>query len=189
MSNKHPNYDIVMMDDDLKSTHLAVSKTKMPPIAFNGMIDYIEQSLAFHKLKLAGVPQIASLFYYNPNMPFSTRNFVVSNLYYIRKDNKLRFDENLDVKSDYDYTLQNISEYGGALRCNCIMAKFEHWSNQGGLTGIRTKEKMMKAIEYLQKKWGNDIVVRNPKQGKEETEILLKVKRRPIAREISQVAN
>lgn len=158
---KRNGQNCLMMDDDLRSIKFAESKTEEKPITFAEMLNYMLYYLFFDPkylhLQVAGIPQIAKLFYFNPRHDFSTNLFVVSNIYIIKRTCDLFFDEKLQTKSDYDFSLQNISKYGGILRCNRILAEFQHWTNKGGLTGIRNQEIAKESVDYLKKKWGTAI--------------------------------
>jgi hypothetical protein len=182
----HPGKDIIMMDDDLKdkppisivteeTIHLNKdsNKRKTEPITFAVMVDYMKSSLdKFPKLKAVGVPQIPKLFFIS-KQEYSTNLFVVANIYLIKHDIEVNFDRNLKNKVDYDFTLSNIQKYGGMLRCNRILATYQHWNNRGGLFDIRNNEVSRQSITYLKQKWGDNIIRDNTKR---PNEILLRVK-------------
>ena len=72
--------------------------------------------------------------------------------------NKLRFDESLPLKDDYDFCLQNFNEYRKILRFNyACMVKKDH-GNLGGCADYRTMSREMDQLLLLQKKWGKKIV-------------------------------
>lgn len=164
----------IMMDDDLVSIRIADSKTVAMPVTFKAMLSYLYDSLfnQFIGYKVVGIPQIAKLFYFNPRQEYSIHNFVVSNIYLIKKECNIWFDERFKTKSDYDFTLQNIVRYGGILRCNRILAEFKHWTNKGGLTGIRNTSIDSESVRLLKEKWGSDIIRDNPRR---KGEILIKI--------------
>lgn len=164
----------IIMDDDLVSIKFAENKTTARPISFNDMISYLYDSLfnQFVGYKAVGIPQIAKLFYFNPRQEYSIHNFVVSNIYLIKKECNIWFDERFKTKSDYDFSLQNIIKYGGILRCNRVLAEFKHWSNKGGLTGIRNPSIDLESIKLLKEKWSGDVIRDNPRR---KGEILIKI--------------
>ena len=94
--------------------------------------------------------------------------FIIGDFMMIRP-NDLRFDENLKLKEDYDYTLQHITQVGGTLRFDNILPTFGHRTNIGGAVEYRTDFVEQSTIEYLRKKWGRFIKM-NPKR---DNEILL----------------
>ena len=61
----------------------------------------------------------------------------------------LRFNENLSLKEDYDYTVQHIKEYGGVVRCFQILAQWKHYTNEGGAVAYRTDEEDKRNIILL----------------------------------------
>tara|TARA_R110000737_G_C14423659_1_gene458274 strand:- start:27 stop:770 length:744 start_codon:yes stop_codon:yes gene_type:complete len=94
--------------------------------------------------------------------------FIVGD-FIIIKPNFLRFDNNLRLKEDYDYTLQHIKELGGCIRYGKYLNSFKHYSNKGGAVDYRNSELEQKTIKYLISKWGNCIKLNQ----KRENEILL----------------
>lgn len=99
--------------------------------------------------KLAGVAPTPNPFYYHKHR--STNLFIIGDFMMV-KPTHLRFDENLKLKEDYDYTVQHIKEYGGVYRFNDIFMTFSHYTNAGGVVGYRNEEKEKEAIDYLMKK-------------------------------------
>jgi len=72
------------------------------------------------------------------------------------KPNPLRFDEQLTLKEDYDYTLQHIKHIG-TIRYQKYLFTFEHYSNKGGAVEIRNSNEEQRNIKILFAKWGNKI--------------------------------
>jgi len=167
----HKGEWLVMMDDDLKKIDFVESKTKTSEITLPNALEFMVKSLKATKfLKFAGISPIAKIFYYNK--PESFTNFIPGNISIIHPDNEIRYDENLRTKEDYDFTLQHIKKYGGALRCNRILATFQHYTNAGGFTDIRSLEIENESILYLMKKWGTAIRLNKKRAG----EILMNVR-------------
>jgi len=162
---------LAMMDDDLKKIEYVESKTKTSRITLPNALDFMVKSLKATKfLRFAGISPIAKIFYYNK--PESFTNFIPGNISIIHPDNELRYDENLRTKEDYDFTLQHIKKYGGALRCNKILATFQHYTNAGGFTNIRNLDIENESISYLMKKWETAIRLNKKRAG----EILMNVR-------------
>lgn len=162
----------IMVEDDLKSLSLAFSKKKKMPIDLVSAIELLVFALKeYPEYYLAGVAPTPNLFYFNPEKIISTRNFIVGSLIAIKKTD-LFFDSSLTLKEDYDYTLQHIKKYGGVVRCNNIIAHFEHYANKGGVVGYRNSEREQENINKLKTKWGSN-VKDNPRR---PNEILLKVR-------------
>jgi len=70
----------------------------------------------------------------------------------------LTFDEGLKLKEDYDYTMQHIKEYGGALRFNFVTVKAGHYSNKGGCVDYRTEQLESDACEVLLNRYPGKII-------------------------------
>lgn len=79
---------------------------------------------------------------------YSTTNFIVGDVMVIRPC-ELRFNEKLRLKEDYEYTIQHIKKYGGAVRVCQFMTKFKHHSKIGGCTGYRSGELEKESIQIL----------------------------------------
>lgn len=163
-SNQH---DCIMVEDDLVNIQLCSSKNYHD----NKSIDFQEAIRimydAFTEIPycyLCGVAPTNNAFYYNPQRPISINKFVIGSLIIIRYNTPLRFDTNLSLKEDYDYTLQHITHHGGAIRCDNILATFNHYSNKGGAVDYRTPELETKTINHLKHKWGSNIIKDNPRR-------------------------
>lgn len=117
--------------------------------------------------KLVGAsPTDNSFFYLGYD---SVNRFVLGDFILIRP-NELRFDTNLKLKEDYDYTLQHVkSRSYGTYRCDRILPSFSHRTNKGGAVDFRNSDREKEAIDYLKNKWG-DAIKQNVKR---ENEILL----------------
>merc|ERR1712039_855223 len=67
----------------------------------------------------------------------------------------VRFDENMTLKEDYDFTCSHIKAHGSVLRCQRMTLSVKHYSNAGGAVDERDgkgeKERMNIAI--LNEKW------------------------------------
>jgi hypothetical protein len=127
----------------------------------NIIIDFIESKYYF-----AGFPPTANPFFALKVKDYN--KFIVGD-FIIIKPNNLRFDTNLRLKEDYDYTLQHIKEMGGCIRYGKYLNSFKHYSNKGGAVDYRSSSLEQETIKYLINKWGTCIRL-NPKR---ENEILL----------------
>lgn len=134
------------------------------------MIDTLSNELR-GKFKLGGVAPTANPFFYNPKEPISFTKFCIGSFLVIDTESDLRFDSNLSLKEDYDFTLQHIQKYGGVARFNYVLANYQHYSNKGGVVGFRTTETEQHNIRYLKDKWKN-LIKDNPRR---PNEILLNV--------------
>lgn len=118
--------------------------------------------------RLVGVAPTNSLTFYNHLRPVSLAGFVLGDCMWIEPTH-LRFDPNLLLKEDYDYTAQHLTYYGVAARVNRWLLEFAHRSNVGGAVARRTSALEQQSITYLQDKWGENIMRRNPRKPNEIT--------------------
>lgn len=103
-------------------------------------------------------------YYYDPNKRFQfLKAFDSSMMGYIFED-KIKIDESIKVKNEYDLQLQNLFHYGKVLVDNRYrQIKFQMNKLKGGMSAGRNSEMIQTAKELLQNKWGN--VIRFNKSG------------------------
>lgn len=111
--------------------------------------------------KAFGLSLAADKKFYREYSPFSTQSIIGSNVIGIIK-NPIRFDEEMIVKEDYDYSLQQLAKYRRAIRFNKFGVMVEHLFNAGGCVGYRTNDVELKAAERLLQKWGPSVIKRVP---------------------------
>eukprot|EP00434_Breviolum_minutum_P008986 symbB.v1.2.007916.t2/scaffold494.1/size196131/10 len=80
-------------------------------------------------------------------------NFVLGDFFVVDVDSKVRFDESITLKEDYDFTCSHIKEYGAALRCNRMTLRVKHYKNSGGACTNRNTAEEQKNIAILKRKW------------------------------------
>lgn len=161
----------VQLSDDLKSIKKAHSKTQTEPLSFPKAVSEMLHAASVFRSKLVGVAPTANAFYYNPEKPFKLKAFIVGDLH-LAMPCDIRFDTNLLLKEDYDFTLKHIKTFGRAVRVDNILAEFAHRTNAGGAVSYRTALLEQTCIAYLKKKWGA-FIRDNPRR---KNEILLNIK-------------
>lgn len=114
---------------------------------------------------LAGVAPTDSLLHYK-GTDLHQSGFILGDFMLIRP-NPLRFDPELSLKEDYDYTAQHLAEYGRVCRRECWLLSFRHRNNAGGAVLRRTDELEQASISYLQSKWGANVMRRRPSKPNE----------------------
>ena len=107
--------------------------------------------------------------------PFYAKNEIQLNAFVIAsmcltKPSDERFDPNVRLKEDYDFTLQHIKNNGGVVRWHKYLLNFKHYTNSGGVVSYRNKSTESKSINYLIEKWGDAITLNK----KRENEILFR---------------
>merc|ERR1712232_1441722 len=86
---------------------------------------------------------------------------------FIVDDNsKIKFDESLTLKEDYDFTCAHIQEYGSVMRFNRMTIAAKHYSNEGGACSNRDAKGVQerKNIAVLMRKWPNAIFSHTTRQ-------------------------
>ena len=150
----------IQVDDDALSFHM-FEKGKIHKFIDPERIDEI-LSKQFRVCeewgyKVWGFALAADYKFYREYTPFSTQGVIGANIIGVI-NNPLRFDERLKVKEDYDYAMQHIAKYGGALRFMKYGIDVVHLTNEGGCVSYRTKDVEMDAYNVLKRKWGRRIV-------------------------------
>jgi hypothetical protein len=102
---------------------------------------------------------------YREYTPFGTLQYIGGPFQAHLKSSKVRYDEELPLKEDYDITLQHIHKYGGCLRVNFAHYNVKQAEQEGGCATYRNLDKEKQQFFALQKKWGKDVIKRD-KQSK-----------------------
>jgi hypothetical protein len=162
----------VQFNDDvtsLKRVTFLEGKKRGVHISFEESVQMMLSALEQTGVKLAGIAPTANPLNWDPRKPVNTRNFIIAD-FTVCLPTELRYDINMAIKEDYDYTLQHIHKYGGVARCNEVLSDFKHKS-AGGVTDVRTAALEQAMIRYLKNKWGS-VIKDNPRR---PNEILLKI--------------
>ena len=81
-------------------------------------------------------------------------------------EHDLLYDEKMDLKEDYDMSIQALNKYKKILRFNKYAVDADHKNNKGGCVSYRTLEREAEACKAIEKKWGTRIIHYNIKNGK-----------------------
>lgn len=164
------NLNCIQLDDDLENIDFVISKKETREVNFVQAAKYMVKELDKSDYRLAGVSTTTNLYFFHKAFHY---NAFIIGCFLVVKKNPLMFDEKLNLKEDYDYTLQHCEKYGGALRCNRIMPHFKHYTNKGGVVEYRNPETEQKNIRRLKRKWPNFV----KDNSKRENEILIRWKK------------
>tara|TARA_R110000803_G_C11962723_1_gene318891 strand:+ start:669 stop:1412 length:744 start_codon:yes stop_codon:yes gene_type:complete len=154
---------IIIVDDDCK----AISRwqdQENTKFSENELIDFCEKtSVVCDELgfKLWGLNTVTDKGAYREYTPFSFIQFIGCPFHAHIKGTELRYDEDLPLKEDYDFTLQNIKKFGGCLRVNFANYDVKQSEQEGGCANMRSLKKEKQQFYALQKKWGKDIIKRD----------------------------
>ena len=153
----------VQLSDDIKK--VVVNKNFGEPVKVKldfAIKDIVSKFNLVKGVNLLGIPPTDNYFFANKLV--STNTFCIGDMLFV-KPNDLRFDEQLTLKEDYDYTLQH-KERGDVIRYQKYLFSFEHYSNKGGAVDVRDDKEEQKNIQILKSKWGNKVRL-NPKRKNE----------------------
>lgn len=92
-----------------------------------------------------------------PYKPILTKTYLTASCMGIINDGEFLFDEDFQVKEDYEICLRHIVKYGGILGIRYIHWENEHWKTEGGCKDYRTVEMEKDAIKRLAKMYPNMI--------------------------------
>ena len=156
------NDDVLFLDDDLEfiGYNELTSEKYYQKLDRDELLHFIENGFAMaHEFGtvLWGVNVQKDPKFYREFTPFSMLSPVLGPFMGIVR-NDLRFDENIDLKEDYDYFLQVVHKYHKVLRFNKYFYSAGHIDNLGGISLVRSQDHERICAERLVKKWGKSIV-------------------------------
>ena len=73
-------------------------------------------------------------------------------------EHNLMYDESMDLKEDYDISIQALNVYHKILRINKYAVNAAHKDNEGGCVSYRTYEREAEACKAIERKWGTKII-------------------------------
>lgn len=149
---------ILMMDDDVESIEkLSFSGMKkvLTPMDNKEIRQFIYKGFQLaekNKTHLWGIYPVYNAFYMSNKI--SNKGFIIGSFAGIIND-EIRFDDNLPLKEDYDYTMQHILKYKKVARFDYITMKIKHYTNAGGCVDTRKDDNSLekKCHDYLLAKY------------------------------------
>jgi len=169
---------LLILDDDVIAiqelyTNPVKLKKELMDLSTYEIKDFIKEAFEVteaNNAKLWGVSPVPNAFYMSNKL--NNKGFVIGSFYGVI-NNKLRYDEELPLKEDYDFTLKNIIEYKKIVRFDAYTVKARHYDNAGGCVDIRkaNPELEEECFFKLLSRYPNLVRI-NPKR---PNEILLKI--------------
>ncbi len=164
------NDDTVLMDDDIKNIGYNQDGTGSFYLSEERFVNFAKNAFEMSReigTVLWGLNQNYDPLNYKSYSPLSLTSCVLGPVMGISKENKLRFDLELTLKEDYDFSLQVLFQYRKILRFNKYHYIAGHIDNTGGVVSYRTMEKELWQAKRLQQKWGSKVVKieRNTQRG------------------------
>ena len=156
----------IQLSDDIKKVTTNKNFFKKKIVKLDEAIeDIVSKFIKIKGVYLMGVPPTDNYFFANKLV--LENKFCIGDMLFV-KPNELRFDTQLSLKEDYDYTLQHIQK-AKVLRYQKYLFTFKHYSNKGGAVDIRNDKEEQKNIMILKYKWGDKIRLNS----KRKNEILI----------------
>merc|ERR1719387_1622510 len=115
--------------------------------------------------QLGGVYPLQSCSRTFASPPFARHHFVIGDFFVVDKS-KVRFDENMKLKEDYDFTCAHINAHGSVMRCQRMTLCVKHYANSGGAVTVRNSDAEKMNIAVLNRKWPGAFRM-NPKRRNE----------------------
>ena len=166
----------VQVSDDLSNVKKLYKneeeKWRGRDIPFMDVVNIMNHQGIIDDTKLVGVAPTSNPFFCASGLRVKNDKFIVGDMIMVFPTH-LRFDTQLRLKEDYDYTSQHILEYGKVSRMDDYMFGFAHRKNKGGACAVRTSELEQESIKYLRDKFGQDVFIDN-KRRKEGNEVLFR---------------
>lgn len=126
--------------------------------------------------KLAGVYMLASCARAMAT-DLEVRSHFILGDFFVADKSPVRFDPEMKLKEDYDFTCQHIATHGSVIRCNRMTLNVKHYANSGGAVATRDKKGLeeRRNIAILIRKWPrairmhpkrkNEVVLQWPSDG------------------------
>jgi len=142
-------------DDAMNAAHNAARRLIVLPIAAARFIVAKMRSCAEPRPKLGGVYMLGSCARTFASDAFARHHFILGDFFVVEPDSTVKFDDNMKLKEDYDFTCGHIAAYGSIMRCNRMTLNVKHYSNTGGAVTNRDGkgEEERRNIAILQAKW------------------------------------
>ena len=156
---------IILLDDDYKNVIRwnNQKQIKLCENEFEEMCENIAILCKDYGFFYFGLNCVTDKGGYREHTPFSTNKYIGGPFQGFIKGNILRYDESLNLKEDYDMTLQNLHKYKGCLRANFLSYDVKQAEQSGGCAMQRNFKEEQRQFELLQKKWGNSIIQKDNK--------------------------
>lgn len=153
------NEDVLMVDDDVTKVGY-FEQRKRHALTEQQVYEFIENGFRMCREAgtiLWGINLLEDKQAYREYAPLSLSSVVLGPFMGII-NNSLRFDDELGLKEDFDYSIQVLNKYRKILRFNKYHYSVGHLVGKGGCISYRTSQREKEQMKRLVKKWGNKIV-------------------------------
>jgi len=162
-------------DDAVNAAHAAAKVHTISPVAAARFLLAKLRSTgsASSRPQLAGIYPLGSCSRAFASAEFSPASFIIGD-FFVADRSPIRFDANMKLKEDYDFTCSHLKKHGSVIRANRMVICAKHYSNSGGACSVRDKKGLeeQRNIEILRSKWPR-VFSNNPKR---KNEVILRWK-------------
>ena len=139
----------------MNAAHSAAKRLVISPVAAARFIVAKMRASEGPKPKLGGVYMLRSCARTFAGEAFTRQHFILGDFFCVEPDSIVKFDTEMCLKEDYDFTCSHIAKYGSVLRCNRMTLSVKHYSNSGGACTNRDKKGLeeQRNIAILHGKW------------------------------------
>lgn len=155
------NQKILLCDDDLK----AFWEEEDGKLVKGNLNEYIEKGFNIceeHNFKLFGFYPVKNAYFMKGRKEITKGlNFCVGGMNGIINDKQLI--NTTSLKEDYERSIQHYIKYGGSIRFNKVHIEHGLYTKTGGLSNMRTQDKMKEECDYLLEKYPQYITTKKTK--------------------------
>lgn len=156
---------VCIVDDDLKGIYHFEKSSKNAFGYEKHLVEDFEEFIYKHTLLcrefgfyLWGVNLNKDSRSYKHSNPISTTSIILGPFSCHLKGSKVRYDERIPLKEDYDLAIQHLNKYRGILRMNKFHYDCKQSVQAGGCASIRNYNTEKSQFDLLVQKWGTDII-------------------------------
>lgn len=152
---------IVMMDDDwtcLRAHELNGKDRTIPEDEFYEIVERYTQLAKEFGVGLWSFNLNSDPMTYDCFKPFRLHAYLDGQFTCWCERNEIRYDEELTIKEDVDFCLQNMKKYHKALRVDKYYPVCKGFTNDGGCNDFRSKDEEQRQFKMMQKKWGSSVI-------------------------------
>lgn len=151
---------VVTVDDDLQGLYLCENREARKILgsevrAFIEKYTIVARELGAY---LWGLNVNKDPHNYREYGPISTIAYIGAPFQAVLNGNTVRYDENIPLKEDYDFSLQNMNWYRKVLRVNKAYYNVRQVEQAGGCSAMRNIDEEIRQMKLLKRKWGSEIV-------------------------------
>lgn len=139
----------------LNAAHDKAKRLILSPVAAARFIVAKMRGCESPKPKLGGIYMLSSCSRTFSGDAFSRKHFCIGDFFVVEPSSTVKFDENMKLKEDYDFSAAHVRKYGSVMRCNRMTILAKHYSNSGGAVSNRDSKEEKRNISILFEKWPN----------------------------------